>query len=144
LYEDHVAPVLRHLTQHEARLVQAFGETCFPDDGGELVGSDHVDIVGWMDGHLERLPRVQRWQIRAMFVAFEAEFALKGRAHTRSFADAHLEERQRYVETMEASGHYVERGPLVLMKGLMMLAYLRHPDVRRGMGIGRNQIGSDE
>ncbi len=136
MYEDQAAYKPRHLSEHEARLVLAFGQTMFPDDGRGMVGAEHVDIVGWMDDHLDRLPRFQRLQLRAMFMAFEAEFAVKGGYSSRFFADATPEERERYVETLEAGGHYLERGPLVLMKGLMMLAYLRHPDVQAGMGMG--------
>ena len=82
------------------------------------------------------MPRFQRLQLRAMFIAFEAEFALARGYSSRIFADATPSERERYVESVEAGGRYLERGPLVLMKGLMMLAYLRHPDVQASMGMG--------
>lgn len=129
----------RHLTGPEARIVEALSSTIFPEDGAIPAGARTARVVQWMDEYLGMLPPDKRLLLRAMFLLFEIDFAVFNPGPSWRFSSATPEERTRCLEGWDQSWLYPRRAAFQALKGTILLAYLRHPEVHVQMGIKRGE-----
>lgn len=134
----------KHLTDWEARIVEALADTVFPEDGAMPTGAASAGVVEWVDAYLDRLPADKRMLIRCMFMLYELDFAVFNPGRSSLFSSASAAERLRCLEAWDTSSLYVRRSAFQALKGTLLFAYLRSPEVHRDMGLKRGEVALKE
>ena len=130
----------KNLTDYEARIVEALADTIFPEDGPFAAGARTTGVVQYVDEYLDWIPQRERILIRCMFMLFEVDFAVFNPGVSNRFSAATPEERRRCLESWDRSSLYYRRSAFQALKGTILLAFLRHPDVQDQIGVRRGEV----
>ena len=140
MFDKYRTQGLRCLTDPEAEIFTALADTVFPDGTGMDTSASAAGVLEWVDEYLDQLPTMKRLQLRAMFIAFEADYAVFARDARARFSAADPEARTDYLRYCDEHPLYLRRSPFQALKSVLMLAYLRAPEVQRQVGITRGEV----
>ena len=135
LFRGYTTPTreLNHLRPWSHAFVSLAGDTLFPAGGALPPSADDVDVVGYLDDWLGRLPRQQRTLIKLLFLGLEQAPLLA--PSLRRFSGLSREERERLFAAWEGSRLYYRRSILAALRTVFSFAYLDHPKVHEALGI---------
>src|SRR5688572_22309634 len=112
------------LSDSEKKVVLALGQTMFPRDTTLPYDADDVDVVGWCDDYLDRMPPFSRAQIRALVNTFEYGFAAWAGRPRDTFSSARPADRAAYLESWERSATYTQRMLYEALRAMLTFAYV--------------------
>ena len=124
---------LEHLRPWSHAFTSAAGDTLFPAGGALPPSAADVDVVGYLDDWMGRLPRQQRTLIKLLFLMLEQAPLLA--LSPRRFSGLPREARERVFATWEGSRLYYRRSILAGLRTVFSFAYLDHPKVHEALGI---------
>ena len=97
------------LSDHEVRVVRAIGKVLFPRDRALDADAEDVELEGWVEDYLGRMPPMVSAQIRALLRSFDVGFGLWSLRPGRSFVKGSAEEQQAYIDSWTESTIYTQR-----------------------------------
>ena len=129
------ARIVKVLTQSEARLISAIGQTLFPRDGE--MSSDSVDagVVAYIDRYLSELSLWDQIRLRGMFQLFELGITVMDLNPTKRFTTSFADERVEYLRWWEQSEIYAQRMIFAGLRSVFLLAYFGSSDVSAEFGM---------
>ncbi len=122
-----------HLRSWSHAFVTAAGDTLFPAGGALPPSAADVDVAGYLDDWLGRLPKQQRTLFKLLFLLMEQSPLLSLRL--RRFSGLDADDRERVFGAWEGSRLYYRRSLLAGLRTIFSLAYLDHPDVHEALGM---------
>jgi len=123
------------LSSSEKRVLRAIGQTLFPRGGAIRIDGLDAEVVEYIEDYLDRLPRLDRWQLRAFFRAFDLGYAVAARHPSARFHSARPDDRHEYLASWENSPRYAQRMGFQGLKMVFSLAYAECGAVKTGMGM---------
>ncbi|MBI4209337.1 MAG: gluconate 2-dehydrogenase subunit 3 family protein [Deltaproteobacteria bacterium] len=127
-------PPLEVLSPTQYRTMEAFAERFFPKESPIGISAREVHVTQGVDRAAKRLPALKRWMIGAALWLFET---LPRLTYGKRFTHLSSEQQLEYMKNWEASTWSLKRGGFLMMKGVVCLAYYRHPKVRERIGFYR-------
>lgn len=123
------------LTQKEARVVRAIGQTLYPR--GNQLGIDGIDaqVAEYFDGYMAAIPLWERTKIRALLYAIEYAPVAGSLDRARTFTEGNVSQRLEYLEAWERSSVTLRRMAFKALRYLMALAYIASGVVAHEIGI---------
>lgn len=122
------------LSDPERRILLAIGGALYPSGGAIALDAEEAGVVEYIEDYLDRLPRMQRWQLRLLFRAFDLGHAVTALPPGRRFVAASLEEQQLYLASWEHDSRYWRRIGFSIFRMVFALAYAEHPAVKEAIG----------
>ncbi len=117
------------LSEQEKRTVHALGQTMFPRNRVIDLDGDDVDVVGWVEEYVRRMPAFAGGQIRALLNTFELGFGAWAVRPGATFSRASREDREAYLESWENAGTYAQRQLFQAIRAMMTFSYTDAPAV---------------
>jgi hypothetical protein len=110
------------VVEHAARRIVA------PDDVGDasIPSADEVDVVGFVDGWVSRLPSRLRRDL-GRFLAYVEHIAPLGVGSVARFTRLAAADQDRVLESVESSSHDLVRAGFDALRSLVFLGYYRDP-----------------
>lgn len=117
------------LSDQEKRIVHALGQTMFPRNKVIDLDGDDVDVVGFIDEYVRRMPPFARGQIRALLNTFELGFGAWALRPGARFTGANREDREAYLDSWEDASTYAQRQLFQAIRAMMTFSYADAPAV---------------
>lgn len=117
------------LSEQEKRAIVALGQTMFPRNKVIDLDGDDVDVVGWVEEYVRRMPPIGRAQIKAMINTFELGYGAWAMRPGATFSGARRKERESYLESWETSSTYAQRQLFQGLRAMMTFSFADAPAV---------------
>ena len=131
------------LHRGEAVFIESAAEVFFPGGAGLPVAGVDAHLPHYVDRHLLALPRLQRLQIRALFVVCEhltLVFPGAEPGGRRRFSSLSAASRVSILDRIGNHGHDLIRVLFMALRAVLVLGYLGHPANLRYLGLAPFEI----
>jgi hypothetical protein len=133
------------LRRGEAIFIESAAEVLFPGGAGLSVAGVDARLPHYVDRHLAALPVAKRFQIRALFLAFEhlpLIFPGNEPGGRRRFSSLSAASRMSILERLQLHSDARIRLLLTALRAVLILGYLGHPANLRDLGVAPFEIRS--
>jgi choline dehydrogenase-like flavoprotein len=129
---------LRGLDRRGWAFVRAAGDTLFPAGGALPPSAEEVDVAGYLDEWIAKIPPTQRLLIGLLFLTLEQGTLVFGAGlggRLRRFSEQDPAAREAYLHRIEQHPLFPVRALLAALRTIFSFAYLDRPAVQQALGI---------